>query len=268
MLVAAGSFVLPCIAATDLFLWILAVLKPLLQRDDDGRSEMVEMDGNTLIRNHIREFETDNLILMETDISGASLPKARVVRCMNVLIYYPPQARHAMVRGMMAHLMDGGILIAGTNGNDLQSRYAVYRNSSGGSVAVEFSFSLDNLRPFGVMPWLTIHAGDPEAALLARLTGALRCDREFWSSFDRRVDTLLHRHGVCRRGDNGFLEFIAPQLPMAELMKRMALLWRQIAAEGFPDAMVDVLRRCGWEARVNPVGHITVRSPSGALPMP
>jgi hypothetical protein len=172
-----------------------------------------------------------------------------------------------MLAALSALLDDDGILFVGTNGNNLQSRYAVYRKCADQPTRVEFSFSLDNLRPFGVLPWFTIHANDPEALLLAQLTGTFRRHRDFWPVFNRRVDELLEKRGICRRLDDGFLEFIALELPMAELIGRMAGVWRQITDEGYPEAMVDLLRQSGWETWINPVGHITVRPPAGALPI-
>jgi hypothetical protein len=44
---------------------------------------------------------------------------------------------------------------------------------------VEFAFSLDNLRPSGLTPWFTIHENDPEAFLLAELTGTIRNNQKF-----------------------------------------------------------------------------------------
>jgi len=84
-----------------------------------------------------------------------------------------------MLKLLGAFLDDGGILIAGTNGNNLQARYAVYRKNSDEIQQVEFAFSLDNLRPLGLTPWFTIHENDPEAFLLAELTGKIRNDQKF-----------------------------------------------------------------------------------------
>jgi hypothetical protein len=98
---------------------IFADLHPSLHSADDSKSETVEKSGNKLIQNHIRDFETENLSFIESDIETAQLPPARVIRCMNVLIYFKPEKRDEMLKLLGAFLDDGGILIAGTNGNNL-----------------------------------------------------------------------------------------------------------------------------------------------------
>jgi hypothetical protein len=129
-------------ATRNRFERIFAELQPMLTSTDDTMSETVEKDGSKLIQYHIRDFETDNLTFIESDITAVQLPPARVIRCMNVLIYYKPEIRNQILKSLGKLLCDGGIVIAGTNGNNLQARYAVYRKTMDKVQLEAFSFSL------------------------------------------------------------------------------------------------------------------------------
>ncbi len=246
---------------------LFADLSPLLLRDsDDTKSETVEKDGNRLIHNHIRDFETDNLTLIRSDIRELDIRLAKVIRCMNVLIYFEPGIRKEILTQAGELLDDDGILIAGTNGLGIQFRYAVYQKGTEGLFPNEFAFGLDNLGPITFMPWFTICEDDPEAALLADLAGAIRADRSFWPDFSSRTDELLQDQGICQRGTDGFLHFPREDMSPAEFLKKNAMLWRQMDEEGYSGRAVEVLGRAGYEAWKNPVGDIAVRPPANSLP--
>ncbi|MFH1984979.1 MAG: hypothetical protein ABIL58_24315 [Pseudomonadota bacterium] len=234
-------------------------LRPLLSEPGDAASETVTKNGCRLVRDHIRDFETDNLTFSESEIEGLDLPPVDVIRCMNVLVYVAGDARGRLQERIGAHLRDGGILITGTNGPGIYSRYAVHEKGPEGLKPKEFAFSLENLRPFGVMPWFTIHDNDPEAMLLATLNGAIRADRSFWPDFDHRVDALLARHEVCRRENHGYLSFPEEMPPVSELMAKMAAIWKQMIEEGYLDGAVEALRRAGHDALENQAGDIAIR---------
>ena len=240
---------------------IFADLHPSLIGDDDRKRISIDDNGHKLVENHVRDFETDNLTLIESDLETAQLPSARVIRCMNVLLYFKPEIRKKMMVQLSGLLDDGGILIAGTNGNNLQARYFVYQKCSSTAEPAEFAFSLDNLRPFGLTPWFTLHENDPEASLLAELTGTIRNDQSFWPAFNRRFDDLLDRYGVCRRTADGFLHLHGTEPQPEQVIGNMGSLWQQIAREGYLDGAVDVLRQSGWEAWKNPIDDIAVRPP-------
>jgi len=127
---------------------------------------------------------------------GCGFPPAKVVRCMNVLIYFEPEIKNRMLRQAGELLDDDGILIAGTNGLGIQCRYAVYCKGANGMFPKEFAFGLDNLGPIVFMPFFTLHENDPEANLLADLAGAIRADRSFWPDFSNRTDELLQHQGI------------------------------------------------------------------------
>ncbi len=242
-------------------------LYPLLENANNAKSETVEKDGNRLIHNHIRDFETDNLTLIKSDIMEIELSFAKVIRCMNILIYFEAEIREKMLLQVGDLLDDDGILIAGTNGLGIQSRYAVYQKGENGLFPGEFAFSLDNLGHIVFMPWFTIHENDPEAMLLAKLTGALRAKGSFWADFGNRVDTLLKHQGICRRGSDEFLHFPEKDMSPGEYLEKNAGLWRQMVTEGYLERAVDILGQAGYDAWKNSVGDIAVRPPKNSLPL-
>ena len=240
-------------------------LFPLLDVSNGTASETVEKDGIKLIRNHIRNFESDNLAFIQSDINNVDIRGANVIRCMNLLIYFESSARKRMLQHAGRLLDDDGILIAGTNGLGIQSRYTIYRKGADGLMPEEFTFSLDNLGHIAFMSWFTIHDEDPEALLLAELIGVVRSAPRYWAAFSGRLDELLNRHGICTRGTDGFLQFPQEELSPREYLAINAQLWGEMIAEGYLDGAARVLEKAGYDAWRNPVGDLAVRPPAGAL---
>jgi len=247
---------------------LFAELRPLLKPPHDGRSATVAKGGCRLIADHVRDFERENLTFVKADIDGLQLPPARFVRCMNMLLYFPRDARQKMLSAMAARLDENGLMMTGFNHPfGIYARYTLYARDAAGARPCEFAFSMDNLRPLGIGPWLTLVDDDREAALLADLTRAVREDRHFWSDFTCRVDSLRTQLGIGTRGPDGFLQFTAETQaapPMAVVEKTTAL-WRQMAAEGYAEGAAAALGRVGCEAWINAVGDIAVRPPEQTL---
>jgi len=246
-------------AARNHFNKLFSLLFPLLEDNNSADSKTVDKDGNRLIQNHIRDFETDKLTFVESDIGELELSPAKVVRCMNVLIYFKPEIRKRLLRKAGQLLDNDGILIAGTNGFGVQSRYTVYQKRTDGLLLSEFAFSLDNLGHIVFMPWLTIHANDPEAILLAELIGIIRANQSFWSNFSIRQNELLKSHGICQRKADGFLHFPEEELVPDEYLKRNVSIWQQMEEDGYLGGVVDVLKRSGYDAWINSVGDIAIQ---------
>ena len=123
-------------AARARFESLFADLSPQLKVVDDNASETFEKDGNRLVYNHIRDFEAENLKFIESDIEDLQLPPARVIRCMNVLLYFEKSVRERMRLSMGALLDDGGILISGFNHPfGIYARYAVYKKDDNRYIA-------------------------------------------------------------------------------------------------------------------------------------
>jgi len=236
-------------------------LFPLLQKSNGKASETVQKDGNRLIHNHIRDFETDNLTFIKSDLTELRLPPVKVIRCMNVLIYFEPETRKKMLTQAGERLEDDGIIIVGTNGLGVQARYAVYKKNTNGLFLDEFAFGIDNIGHIVFMSFFTIHENDPEAMLLAELTGTIRADQSFWPEFSKRQDELLKQHGICQRRSDGFLHFPEDEMPLGEYIEKITQLWQQMEAEGYLEGAVNVLVQAGYDAWRNSVGDIAIRPP-------
>ena len=254
--------------ARDRFETLFAALSKELKVSGDNASRSIEKNGHRLVYNHIRDYEAQNLKFIESEIQGLQVPSARLIRCMNVLLYFDVAARQKLRQSMEALLDDGGLLISGFNHPfGIYARYVVRRKSVAATRPCEFAFSLDNLRPLGMGPWVTIKGDDEDAILLADLTSAIRADRRFWPQFSQYVDELRARLGICIRDDDGYIRFTreaATASPQVILQKSSAL-WHQLAKEGYTDGAVAALGRAGYQAWKNPVGDIAILPPAEAL---
>ena len=251
----------------DRFRQIFADFSEMIKGKDPNQRLTLKKNGNRIEQHLIRDFETGNVTFTTSDVTRVHLPPAVVIRCMNMLVYAQKESRNHMLQTVSEFLGEGGVLIAGTNGNDVLARYLVYRKKNGQTAPAEFAFSPDNIRPFGIMPWFTIHDDDPEATFLAALTGAIRGDKEFWPSFSRRFDTLLSQYGIFHRHEDGFLHLPDEELSIPEAVEKMKQLWMQIRAEGYVDDAVNALERRGYAAWQNDVGDIAVEPPEGVFPV-
>jgi hypothetical protein len=248
-------------AAKHSFECLFAELYPILPVSDGSRSTFIEKDGSKLIQNHIKDFDATNLSFIQSDIADLDGPIAKVIRCMNVLLYFNSEEKEKMLTKLSDLLEPGGLLIAGTNGMGIQNRYIVYEKNADTMFQREFAFSLDNLGYIATMPYFTIHENDAEAMLLADLCRAIRDDRSFWSDFCKRLDDMLEKREFCRRRPDGFLQILNESMTTSEYLKKNSLVWRQMAEEGFSDRAVDVLIRTGYNAWKNSVDDIAIQPP-------
>lgn len=241
-----------------------------LQKDasliDGNKSETVEKDGCRLIYNHVVNFETDNLSFINSDICKVNLPPAQAIRCMNVFLYFDVKTRTKMVEQTSKLLDENGIMIVGTNGLSIQSRYFVYENNSKGPVASEFAFSPDNLGHMSFMPWFTIHENDPEALMLAHLSETIRSDNTFWQDFGSEMEKLQKVYEFCWRRPDGFFQVPEQEQPMSEYMPKVKSMWNQLDADGYVDGAVGVLKKAGYEAWKNCAGDIAIKPLAEATP--
>lgn len=234
----------------------------LLQNIDPLSSEAVEKDGNKLIRNHIMDFEAHNLKFIKSDMMDLAPMPTKIVRCMNVFIYFTCHIKEEMLHHIKDHLKNNGLLIIGTNSFGIQSRYVVYKKEIDDLILHEFAFSLDNLGHISIMPWFTIHDKDPEAILLAKLSRTIRSASSFWTRFSRHLDQLLEYYGFCKRKTDGFLHFQKEKMLPNKFLKKNALLWREMQEKGYLEGAVDVLEKAGYDPWINPAGDIAIRPPA------
>jgi len=103
--------------------------------------------------------------------------------------------------------------------------------------------------------------------LLAELTTTIRADTSFWPEFSLRQDQLLKKYDICQRQPDGFLLVPEDEIPLPEFLHKTALLWQQMAKEGYLDRAVNALETAGYEAFKNAVGDIAIRPEAGRNPI-
>jgi len=242
----------------DLFI----ALREKLPLPESLECSEIEQDGARLVCNPIRSYERPNLALIQAGL-GEDAPPANIIRVFNVLIYFDAAFRSHAEQWALRTLRPGGLFLCGADGSKtLEARYSVYRKEHETLVRKEFAFSLDNLRPPSVMPFFCLHDQEKETFELAKLLGVLHSDEEFRDDYHLRLDELLAEKKIWIRQPNGFLGAPSDQLPPATWMQEYVALHRQLAEEGFVDRAVSLLKRAGYHAWKNPVGHLAVEPAS------
>ena len=224
----------------------------------NGECVSIEHDGARLVHHPIRTYERKNLKLMQAGL-GEKTPPANIIRVFNVLFYFDAAFRSRAEQWALRTLQPGGLFLCGADGNQtFEARYSVYRKEHGNLVPKEFAFSLDNLRRPGVMPWFSLHNDEKETFALAKLMGVLRADEAFRLDYDSRVDELLAESRMLVRQEDGFLGAPPDPLPFSEWQPVFLAMQNKLQQEGFVDRAVSVLKRAGYHAWINPVGHVAV----------
>jgi hypothetical protein len=241
---------------------LFAGLHEKLPLPKDGECTTVEHEGARLVVNPIRSYERENLTLMQAGL-GEEVPSANIIRVFNVLFYFDSAFRTRAEQWALRTLHPGGLFVCGADGaKTLEARYSVYRKEHDTLVRKEFAFSLDCVRPPTVLPVFCLHDQEKETFELAKLVGVLQSDDAFRSAYDSRLDELLAEKKILVRQPDGFL--MPPPDPLDPTLWMIAheALHRQIAEEGFVDRAVSVLRRAGYHAWKNSVGHLAVEPAS------
>jgi SAM-dependent methyltransferase len=220
----------------------------------------VEHDGVRLVLNPAREYERSNLSFAQGDLMSPHLPSTDVARCFNVLCYFDHAYRGRAITSVGRAVAEGGLFVTGVDwAETMLARYLVYRKEGAALVAREFAFTLDYLR--ASTTYFTLHDDDEESRQLVRAVAVLRRDREFFPHFSARHDALHALHGVCVRGNDGYLGDV-PDIPGDELVRRNRAIVEALEAEGYVDRAVAALRRAGLDAWRNEAGHVAV-TPEG-----
>ena len=243
---------------------ILQTLLAEHARRGNGGSR-IEVGGMSLDAEPVQAYERGKLRFVSSDLDDADAGPAGVVRCFNMLLYFNDDFRRTALRRFCGWLEEGGLLICGTDwAFTTESRYFSYRKRRGALREGEFAFSIDNLAPLAIVPWYTLHDDDRELKLLTTLVGVLRADADFIGRFLARSDALRAACGVCPRQADGYYGDVAPGIPAAELWRHAEGMRDQLQAAGFAEEAAGLLRRAGWAARVNPIGHVAVGVPDEA----
>lgn len=256
------SNIVPDTAVTQAhFRRLLHHLLPLLADDNTGELGEVEHHGARLIRDPLRRYEDDKLVLIQGEIGSCNIEDSvDVIRCMNVFMYFDHTFRKRALKWACGVLKPGGLFICGSNWKlSTSSRYTVYQEQRGHLVAREFALSIDNIRPVALAPWYALHDDNFENLCNAEAVGIIRGDGGFRRRFDVRLDEMLVRAGVCARGADGYLAGAAEEARLGNFEERSADLVEQLDCEGFVADAVSVLRRAGRDAWRNGVGHIAMR---------
>ncbi len=215
-------------------------------------------DGSRLLVDPSRSFERPGLTFGLGGIGQVEVPPQDVVRCFNVMYYFDDDFRETALQWFASVLAEGGILLVGGDwALTTECRYFLYQKEGDAMHAREFSFSLDNVVPLGLVPFFALHEKDRGLTLLARLVRALRRDDAFRARYYQVLDGLRAEHGICPRGEDGFYGGVPTDGDPAELWTRAAEMVETLTDEMGPEA-VSVLERAGWTSHVNEVGLVTV----------
>jgi hypothetical protein len=218
----------------------------------------IEHEGARLMQNPIQSYQRPNLTLLQAGL-GEETPQADIIRIFNVLFYFDSEFRDRAEEWALRTLRPGGLLLCGGDGSQtLEARYSVYRKEDGRLVAKEFSFGLDNVRPSTIVPMFCLHDEEKETFALATLVGVLRGNQEFRRDYDARFDELLAENKIWIRQEDGFLGPSPEQLASDKWIPAYLSIQQKLEAEGFAERAVSLLRGAGYEAWINPVGHLAV----------
>ncbi|MGH3693666.1 MAG: hypothetical protein ACRDRX_06680 [Pseudonocardiaceae bacterium] len=239
---------------------LLHRLLPLLADNDTDELAEVEQDGVRLVRNPLRRYESDNVILTPGEIGSFDIEGGvDVIRCLNVLMFFDHSFRERTLQWASGILRPGGLLICGMNwARSTISRYTVYQEQNGELVPREFAFSIDNVRPTALTAWYALHDDYLENLARDEAVGIIRSNEGFQRRFDERLDALLAQTGM-RRGADGYLDSANVDPFQSDLDEISAALVDQLDREGFVDDAVTVLRYAGRDAWRNAVGHVAMR---------
>jgi hypothetical protein len=236
----------------------LSDLRALLP-DDVSVFSSVSRDGAELTQNPVLEFGRDNLTFRQVGIGSSELRGFHAVRCFNVLLYFDDAFNRDAIEWLGNVVVDGGISISGIDWSHSRfARYSVHRAEDGVMRHKEFAFSIENLRPFEIMPFFTLHEDDRGAELLASLVGVVRDDDGFRQDFDRRLDELLSETRFCERKADGYLGTLSEGADPRTFATASKTIGSALEHEGFNQRAVDALNERGYRAWVNCVGHVAI----------
>ncbi len=219
----------------------------------------IEKDGFQLFVNKIKDYESEHVSFIESDIVDTGINNADIVRCLNVMYYFEESVQQQIVEKACNTLNEGGVLLTG--GNDPAGTHACYllrQKENSQLVTKEFAFSLENLISCSVVTFFTIHQPPDHSKLMAKTMGIIRTDESFWPDFSKRIDQLMEEKELCKRDSNGVLQFINDDITYADLAQRTRDLWLEANREGFGQGAVDSLKRAGYNAWQNCIKDIAL----------
>ena len=237
----------------------LELERKLPRQESEETYEEYNMDGQTIVRNPLRKYAGKNLGFVQQGIGFDGFPPDfDMIRCMNVLLYFDPSFRTDALKWAGRHLREGGLFICGLNyAQSVNCRFSVYQKQDGRMRFREFSFSLDNIRPFQIVSYFSFRDDDFEQDQLIKHVGLIRKNQTFMSAFNTGYDQLLQEFKICSRGEDGYLGFIDTGMPPGQIQLNMHYAGRELSKAYANDA-VKALQALGLEAWVNEIGFISV----------
>jgi hypothetical protein len=215
-------------------------------------------DGSRLVVDPTRSLERPGLTFGVGGIGQVDVSDQDVVRCFNVLYYFDDDFREKALEWFSSILAEGGILMVGGDwAFTTECRYFLYQKEGDALHPREFSFSLDNVVPMGLVAFFALHEKDRGLTLLARMIRTLRQDEAFLRRYYEVMDGLRAETGICSRDDDGFYGSVDPQMDPGELWEMAADMSDALAKELGPQA-VAILERAGWDSRLNEIGLVSV----------
>jgi SAM-dependent methyltransferase len=219
----------------------------------------VERDGKSLKVNPVKEYQSDKVRFLTQGIRDPLDDQADMVRCFDALMYFDLSFKHYCVDWLHGVLRPGGVFVCGSNDPfGTTNKYMIYRNGELGLEAVDFAFSIENLRPMNMMPYFTLYEDELDSNCLVEACAIIRSDDPYLEKFDQIADSIQAKYEICPRGDDGFLGGVDLNLPSPELVKRSHQISSDMEEHGLVDAAVEVLKGKGVNAWKNQVGHIAL----------
>jgi SAM-dependent methyltransferase len=223
----------------------------------------VELDGARLIKSAMRQFERPNLSFKKGEVGALELRDVDIIRCFNVLMYFDRAFRNAALGWASRVLVPDGLFAVGIDyARSSYARYTVYQKKGDDLVPTEFAFSADLIRSVDMLCWYSLQDDDYEMELLQRVLKILRGDADFRRSFDTKMDALLVELDYGARKPDGYLGGLPPGSSYADVEARDVSIGKRLDQAGLVDDAVAVLKRAGYKAWRNSIGHIALTPPS------
>ena len=122
----------------------------------------------------------------------------------------------------------------------------------------EFAFSVENLRPTEIVAWFSMHDGEEDLERLVDAVRLLRADASLAREFDAAYDSLLLEAGLGQRRPDGYLSGPPADISPDRIESGLEAISQGLDRLGFVDRTVATLKRAGWNAWRNCVGHVAV----------
>ena len=243
-------------------------------RFHSGLSQFADLIGQPGDRNHgtherqpwklviepFFEYTGTNLSYAGSRVEASRKSPYTVIRCFNVMMYQDRKTRADLFSWFGEIVDDDTLVIVGRDGiASAEATFTVYRLQARRLKAVEFCFSIDCLRPIGIMPWYCYGDDDPETLAIIAVSRLLREDAAFCRVLDERFDSAWEEWGLYRRDADGHL------VPFGDRDTWWPAWWASIkplvdfiGEPSLVDAAVGSLQSRGVGAWRNSIGYVSV----------